>query len=163
MPTVVLGLLPEDFDRIEFQAVRRQMHHYQTVVDHPVIELFLVNAMMNPGVIQHDQGQWQVLLAPSDTVEQLNGSATVDGLLVQVMPNLTSRPIQCTHDIHSPTGNAGIGNVMFAFRSAYSLYVGDIEKATLIQIEHADFALTGHLLAPFKFAASKRAGQRFFE
>jgi hypothetical protein len=54
---MIFGLLPHDFDRVKFWAVGRQVHQHQSMIDQPVVELFRIDAVMDRGVVQHDNRQ----------------------------------------------------------------------------------------------------------
>ncbi len=45
------------------------MHQHQAMIDQPVVEFFRVNAMMDRGIVQHDNRQRHLLLALGETVD----------------------------------------------------------------------------------------------
>ena len=52
---MILGMFPQDFDHIEFWAVRRQIEKGGVVLDVPALRDFVINAVMDSGIIENDE------------------------------------------------------------------------------------------------------------
>ena len=52
---MVLGLFPQDFDHIEFRAIGRQKDKGGFVIDKPTLSDFVINAVMDSGIVEHDE------------------------------------------------------------------------------------------------------------
>ena len=48
---VVFGVFPDNLDQIQLWAIGRQMEQHRTMLDEPAIERFLIDVMMNLGVV----------------------------------------------------------------------------------------------------------------
>ncbi len=57
---MVLGPFPEDFDHVEFGAVGREVAKEGVALDHPAPSDIVVQAVMDAGVVQDDEG-WRGL------------------------------------------------------------------------------------------------------
>ena len=152
---MVFGLLPHDFDRVKFRTVGRQVHQQQAMIDQPIVELFRVDAVMNGGVVQHDDRQRQPWCALGDTVDQCHDGVAADGLRVQIMPEVPRGIVQRAHDIDPLAREAGICRVWFAFRVPSTLHVGDIAETAFVQIKQADFAGARGFLTLFQVDAGR--------
>ena len=56
LPPVVLGLLPKDFDHIQFRAIGWQVAEEGIELLHPAQSEAVVQAMVNTGVVENDEG-----------------------------------------------------------------------------------------------------------
>jgi hypothetical protein len=93
--------------------------------------------MVDPGIIQYDQGQRHPLLALGDTVNQHSNGIAFDRLPMQVIPELAGGIVQGTDNVHALSCDTGIRHMGLAFRVPSSLHIGDIEKTALVQAKQA--------------------------
>ena len=75
---VVLGLLPEDLDHVEFGAVGRQIAKEGVVFGHPAQKGSVFQAVMDASVIQHDEGGCWLGDGGQQAVDECHESFPVD-------------------------------------------------------------------------------------
>jgi hypothetical protein len=161
---MVLQVLPDDLNGVEFRAVRRQVHQHQAVFDQPFVQFFGVDVVMGAGIVQHRQRQRHPLAAPCDAVDQGDHGITLDGRAVQVVPNSPGGVVQRTDHVHPRPGRTGVGDMGLAFGRPSPLHVGYRAETALVQVKQAQFACPGCILATLKvgLCGLERVGTAFF-
>lgn len=144
---MVLQVFPNDFDQVEFWAVRRQVHQHQAVLDQPSVQYVGVDVVMGPGIVQDDQGQRHPLLTLGDAVNQGDYGIALDGFGVQVVPDRAGGVVQCADHVHPRPGRTGIRRVGLPLGRPRPLHVGDGGKTALVEVEKAQLARPGRRLA----------------
>jgi hypothetical protein len=144
---MVLQVLPDDLDGVEFRAVRRQVHQHQAVPDQPFVQFFGVDVVMGAGIVQDDQCQGHPLLTLGDSVDQGDHGIAPDGLAVQVVPDRAGGVVQCTDHVDPHPGRTGIRRMGLAFGRPCPLHTGYRAEAALVQVEQAQLARPCRVLA----------------
>lgn len=140
---MVLELLPDDLDQIQFRTVRRQMDKECAVVNEPTIQSVLGDIVMDTCIIQNDQRRTCIPLA-DDAIEKVDHSLAVDrtGVDLGVQP---LRP-----KIQSPEHGAcavlgRFGGMRLATRRPGALYRRRGTETGLVKIDQPDNPLGGRL------------------
>lgn len=68
---VILEVLPDDLDQIEFGAVWQQIEEKSLVVHEPAVQCVLIDAVMDARIVGHDHGRPGIAL-PDQRVEKAN-------------------------------------------------------------------------------------------
>jgi hypothetical protein len=144
---MVLKVLPDNLNEVEFGAVRRQMHQHQAMFDQPFVQFFGVDVVMDLSIVQHDQRQRHPLVAFCDAVDQGDYGITLDGLAVQVVPHRAGNVVQRADHVDPRPWRTGIGGMGLAFGRPSPLYIGYRAEAALVQVKQAQFACPGRVLA----------------
>ena len=160
---MVLGLLPEDFDHVEFRAVRREITQEGVVVGHPAQRRVVVQAMMDPGIIQDDECRcWLGHLGKQAINERDEGvpvDRTHDLLVVKALVGEVKGP----HD-----GNALVVRRHNGMRDTHrrpgALYGRRGREAGFIKIDQLTSALTRPVFeaGKFRLAGGKSYGIAVF-
>ena len=95
---VILGLLPEDFDHVQFRAVGREEAEKGVVVLHPAEGDAVVEAVMNAGVIEDDESRG-VLGNPWDHIfHEFKEDFSIDRANHLLEVEMLAGKVQCAHD-----------------------------------------------------------------
>lgn len=133
---VILGVLPEDFDHVQFRAVRRDEAEEGVVFLHPAQSDAVVEAVMDSSVIEDDEG-WNVLTfgnLRNQIVHEFDEGFTVDRtddlLKVETLASKVQRP----HDSH-PLMVCRLCRMRIAHRRPSALYGRRGTKSRLVVIK----------------------------
>jgi hypothetical protein len=144
---MVFQVLPHDFNGVEFRAVWRQVHQHQAVLDQPFVQFCGVDVVMGAGIVQDDQGQGHPLLTLGYPVNQGHDRVALDGSAIQVVPDRAAGPVQRADHVHPRPGRGGIRHMGLTLGRPRPLHVGHVAEAALVQVEQAQLAFPGRVLA----------------
>jgi hypothetical protein len=157
---MVLGVLPDDFDRVQLRTIGWEMEQNQTMLDQPFVQLFSVDVVVDAGIVQHHHRQWHPLFTPGNTVDQIDDRRAFDRLAVKIIPELAAGIVQRTDHVHALFGNAGVRRVWDALGRPRPLHVRNVGEPAFIQVKQADLALSGGVLKLFQVFLSGREAFR---
>lgn len=98
---MVFGMLPQDFDHIEFRAVRWQIDKGGVVFGVPAPRDFAINAVMDSGIIENDENWFGRSDAGEKFINKGDEGVTRDGASSLPMKELLGREIQSAQDGHA--------------------------------------------------------------
>jgi hypothetical protein len=98
---MILGMLPQDFDHIEFRAVRWQIDKGGVVLDVPAQRDFVINAVMDSGIVENDKNWFGRSDAGEKFINEGDEGVTRDGASGLPMEELPGREIQRAQDGHA--------------------------------------------------------------
>jgi len=135
---VVLQVLPDDLNRVEFRAVRREVHQHQAAFEQPFVQFFGVDFVMGAGIVH--QRQRHPLHTLGDAVDQGDHGVAPDRLGVQVLPNNSPGDlVQRAYHVH-PRPGTGIRSIGLAFERPRPLHAVYRAKTALVQVKQAQLA-----------------------
>ena len=142
---MVLQVLPDDLNRVEFRAVRREVHQHQAAFEQPFVQFFGVDFVMGAGIVH--QRQRHPLHTLGDAVDQGDHGVAPDRLGVQVLPNNSPGDlVQRAYHVH-PRPGTGIRSIGLAFERPRPLHAVYRAKTALVQVKQAQLRLSCRSLA----------------
>lgn len=94
---VILGLLPKDFDHVQFRTVGRQVAKEGIEFLHPAQSHALVEVVVNPGIVENDDGWHRLGDLRNQTLHEIDKGFAVDRRrclsVIQTLPG----KVQCPH------------------------------------------------------------------
>lgn len=94
---VIFGLLPKDFDHVQFRTVRRQVAKEGIEFLHPAQGHAVVEVVMNTGIVENDEGRYRLGNLRNQTLHEIDKGFAVDrGRCLSVMQTLPGK-VQCPH------------------------------------------------------------------
>lgn len=138
---VIFGVLPEDFDHVQFWAVRRDEAEESVVRLHPAQSDAVVEAMMDSCVIKDDEGRDVLTFGNlrDQVVHEFDEGFTVDRTNDLLEVKTLASKVQRSHDGH-PLMVCRQGGVRVAQRRPSPLHGRRCTKSRLVVVEQ---------LAPF--------------
>jgi len=95
---VVLEVFPDDFDEIEFGAVRRKIEQECLVLKEPAVQRILIDAVMDARVVEHDHGGATITLA-DQRIEKFDNIGAFHGLGACRMDEAVLAEVQRPYDV----------------------------------------------------------------
>ena len=161
---MVLGLLPDDLDGVEFRAVGWQVQRHKFVQQQPFLAQVIVQIVVNAGVVHHCKCPFFWVTAASELVQKLRVVRATGAALVQAIVQLFLAPVQRPQYVDAPVAAAGVHAMGLAQRRPAALHVGLAAHACLVDVQQLNFAIQGRLpdvLQAFAYAL-KFAGITLF-
>src|SRR6202140_3786608 len=75
-PPVILCVLPDDFDQVQLGTVWRQIEEHHAMFDEPAVDRFLIDVVMNRGVVKPHPRHQSGLSFLRDLIKELNDGRT---------------------------------------------------------------------------------------
>ena len=70
-PSVILSMLPDDFDQVQLGTVCRRIEEHHAMFDEPAVDRFLIDVVMNRGVVEHHHRHQTGLSFLRDVIKEL--------------------------------------------------------------------------------------------
>ena len=121
---VVFGVLPQDFDQIEFRTVGRQLQGCEAVFEQPALDDRGLYVVMDRGVVHNDEGELRAVAGLGDAVQEYDDIVAPHAVLADVEVEVFRGVVERSQDIGSLASHVGIGGVGLAQRQPAALHIG---------------------------------------
>lgn len=95
---MIFGLLPKDFDHIEFRTVGWQIAEECIEVPHPAQGHAVIQVVVNPGIVQNDESQYRLGSLRHQAIHEIDEGFPVDRRSCLSVIQALSGKVQCAHD-----------------------------------------------------------------
>lgn len=130
---MVLGLFPQDFDRIELRTVRCQIYQDEAMIEEPFVNFFFVDIVVYRRIIQDNDDRFAVGVLHSQSINEFNNLRTFDRALMQSVYERIGGIVERAKYVHSLARNAGVGAMWHSQRRPCALYVGHGRHPRLVE------------------------------
>lgn len=155
---MILGMLPQDFDHIEFWAVRWQIDKGGVVLDVPAPRDFVINAVMDSGIIKNDENWFGRSEVGEKFINEGDEGVARDGSCGLPMEESPGREIQSAQDGHALMVR-WCRQVRLAQRRPRALNGRRSGKSRLVKVDQLTLTFARLALEIGKF---RRASGKFF-
>lgn len=98
---VALGVLPQDFDQIEFQTVGRQVQGCEAVFDQAALDDCGLYVVMDRGVVHDNEGELRAVAGLGDTVQECDDIVAPHAVLADAEVKVFRGVVERSQDIGS--------------------------------------------------------------
>lgn len=143
---VVFGMLPEDFDQVEFRAVGREMHKQEAMLDEPAIDDCRVDVEMDRGIVQDQDRPFLWIGSLCQAVDETDDIFPADGVVADLEMQLRPGIVQGAKHIGPLSSQTGIGRMRLPQGRPAALDIGQAGKAGFVKMQQVDQPVPGALL-----------------
>ena len=144
---VVLGILPNDLDEIQFWRIGRQEEEDQAMSEQPMVTCFLRDGMVDRGIIQHHDRNSGWIRSGGQAVDEANHRLCAYVAEARLVPQVRCLAVlQGTQHIEPFAPQAGISDVRHTQRRPGALNIGQSGKPRAIHVKQIERFLLGTYL-----------------
>jgi len=160
---VVLGLLPEDFDHIEFGTVGREVAQEDFVLSHPAPSDVVVQTMMDFGVIENNEGRSCRGDLAQKAIDKRDECFPIDRAGDLLVVKLLTGEVKSPHN-RDTLMMCRRHRMRLTDRRPRTLYRGRGRESRLIVVEQLTLTLAGQVFetGKFRLAGGKSYGVPVF-
>ena len=108
---MVLGMLPKNFDEIEFRAVGRQIKQEEFAIGLPSLDDDWIDVFMYRSVIHCQESIFFGVTRLSETINERDDMVSANVLFANLEMQFAFCTVQGPHDIDSLAAKTGVGHV----------------------------------------------------
>lgn len=135
---VILGVLPEDLDEIQFRAIGRQIQRDEAVIYQTSISNLLIDVVVHRSIVHHHEGEVVRSGRLCQVVEEVDHTVAGDRMVADVEAELVLAVVESAHHGGSLASQTGIRCMGLPQGRPASLDIGHVREARLVEVEEFD-------------------------